>query len=790
MLLFHVQRICTRGPDSLPVHLIVDVGAVLRWASEGGLTDGALDPIAEAVGRTHRQVLWAVTPTPLPVVDTAALDTARSALEQTYGAGAVLRSAEPLAASLAASMQGRLDVGIVTAGLDDRPHELALTDRVSTMLDIATGRVWTASKVTKTLLRPALLPELYAILGSPLDGEKVVNAERYAEPLKIALGAGTPPEMAADLPPALRTAIRNKKTLLDDLARRMRGLTALPDGNARSRLAAFVRPPVVAPVGPPDTAYVVIDLANLNHAVDVSVQLGATRWKAHGAQGDQLLRQAHAAVSGRWFMPHAMDALGYMVDQGLPLPESTIDPSLIAHALHPDEPRSLVNVSMSAATLSTALLTWLQDYKRKLDPPGTLDPIVEALPRLDRDLGAELQRQNLDRLVEHDLGLTLPHLARLEREGGAWVGTPVGYTSWEQLYEKLQEELTRHENIFAKFLRLDPYRATTFELLRSLKSAVRPLPKIALAHELTAKQEFDRLVVAGCIEATSLDRARALQSTSGAYFWLKRLRDGITRLRGRQFPLATGRWGVRDLPLHNLPKRSAEGKTIRSGLLGPPGHVLVATDYNGFEVRLLAALSGDPILRQAAQKNDIHEELAEAFFASRTQLDRERAKLGVYAIVYGQTASGFWKSRPDMDKSDADALYALVQARLAAALDYRDKVWNQYTQDRFVTTPGGWRRFAPTRRKAFNTVLQGLGADVLRWVLRRLGQELPSVHARLIHQAHDEVIVAVPPAGVPDVEHILEQTMTEAVVKESGLLPADTEFRVNMRRGNSWGDLV
>ncbi|XXT18805.1 DNA polymerase [Sorangium sp. So ce429] len=790
MLLLHVQRICTRGPDSLPARLIVDVGAVLRWASEGGVTAGALDPVKEAVTRTHRRVLWAVTPTPLPVVDTAALDATRTALEQTFGVPAVLRSAEPLAAALAASMQGPLDVGIVTAGMDDRPHELALTDRVSAMLDVATGCVWTARKVTERFLPPALLPELYAMLGSPLDGGKIVNADRYAERLKDALRAGSPPEAAADLPPALRTAIRNKKPLLDELARSMRGLAALPDASARSRLAAFVSPPVVVPVGSPDTAYVIIDLSEDNQPVEVSVQIGASRWRGQGAQGDQLLRQAHATVSGRWFMPHAMDALGHMVDRSLPLPESAIDPGVIAHALHPDEPRNLVNMSMSAATLSTTLLTWLRDHKRKIQPPDLLDPVIAALPQLDEELGAELRRENLDGLVERDLGRTLPHLARLEREGGAWVGTPVGYSSWEQLYEELQDELARYERVFAKFLRIDPYRATTFELLRSLKSAVRPLPSIPLARELTAKQEFDRLVVAGCTEAAALDHARALQSSSGAYFWLKRLRDGITRLRGLQFPLATGRWGFRDLPLHNLPKRSAEGKTIRSGLLGPPGHVLVAADYNGFEVRLLAALSNDPVLVKAAQRNDIHEELAEAFFASRTKLNRNRAKIGVYSIVYGQTASGFWKSRTEMDKSDADALYALVQSHLAVALDYRDKMWTQYAQDRFITTLGGWRRFAPTRRKAFNTILQGLGADVLRWVLRRLGQELPSVHARLVHQAHDEVLVAVPPAGVSDVEHILEQTMTEAVVKESGLLPAGAKLRVNLRSGHSWGDLI
>ncbi|UQA57141.1 DNA polymerase [Polyangium aurulentum] len=784
-----MQRICALGPQSLPDRLVIDVGAVLRWASESDIDD-ALDALVEAAGRTRRHTLWAITPTPLSAVDATELDAATTSLEKVFGAESVLRSDEPLTSLLTTSVQGPIEAGIVTAGLDDRPYELWITARGVTMLDVATGHVWTHDRATKAFLPPALLPELYAILGSPLDGKAYVKANQFAERFKAALQAGQPPEMAANLPPALRVAIQNKKSLIDGLARSMRGQDGPVDSAARASLAGFVCPASIVPVGRTDTAYVVVDVGDGARPVDVHVQIGPTQLKGQGAAGEQLLRQAHAAIPGRWFIPRALDALDYMVDQGLPLPASAVDPGLIAYALHPDTPERLVDLSMSAAPLPTPLLSWLADPKRKLTSPAPLDPLAAVLPRLDQDLAVQLEHHGLVQLIEDDLALTLPHLARLEREGGAWVGTPASYASWEQFHDALEDELGLHEQVFAQFLTIDPYTATTLELLQALKGSRRPLPKVPFAHELKAKEEFARLVAANCTEAVLLDRARALQSASGAYFWLKRLQGGLSRLRGRQIPLATGRWGYRSLPLHNLPKRSPEGREIRSGLLGPPGHVLVAADYNGFEVRLLAALSRDSILENAAQHDDIHTELADTFFSSRSKEDRERAKLGVYSIVYGQTASSFWKARPEMARADADALYTLVQARLTRAMEYREQVWHQYIRDRFVTTSGGWRRIAPTRRKAFNTVLQGLGADVLRWVLRHLGRELPVVKARVVHQAHDELIVAALPEQASEAERILQDTMTRAVVQESNLLPAHTQLRVNVRRGKTWGDLI
>jgi hypothetical protein len=59
MAILHVQRLCALGPQSLPDRLVIDVGAVLRWASEAHIT-GALDALVEAATRTRRKTLWAI----------------------------------------------------------------------------------------------------------------------------------------------------------------------------------------------------------------------------------------------------------------------------------------------------------------------------------------------------------------------------------------------------------------------------------------------------------------------------------------------------------------------------------------------------------------------------------------------------------------------------------------------------------------------------------------------------------------------------------------------------------
>lgn len=100
--------------------------------------------------------------------------------------------------------------------------------------------------------------------------------------------------------------------------------------------------------------------------------------------------------------------------------------------------------------------------------------------------------------------------------------------------------------------------------------------------------------------------------------------DGLTRISGEwmQTNSSSGRLSMGDFSLQCIPKaveyeiestqapaggqratRQAQSN-IRAGFVAPPGHVLLAADYNQIELRLMAHFSGEQALLDALRQGD------------------------------------------------------------------------------------------------------------------------------------------------------------------------------------------
>src|SRR5207248_2698090 len=165
--------------------------------------------------------------------------------------------------------------------------------------------------------------------------------------------------------------------------------------------------------------------------------------------------------------------------------------------------------------------------------------------------------------------------------------------------------------------------STDHEVLESLIDA-HPCVKPILEHRELSK-----------LKGTYLDALPPLISP----------RTGRVHTIFNQVAAATGRISSQDPNLQNIPIRSELGKKIRRAFVAAPGHVLIAADYSQIELRILAHLSGDPLLTEAFNnKVDVHTQTAaEVFGVDRKDVTAEQrriAKAVNYGLSYGQSDFG------------------------------------------------------------------------------------------------------------------------------------------------------
>ena len=119
--------------------------------------------------------------------------------------------------------------------------------------------------------------------------------------------------------------------------------------------------------------------------------------------------------------------------------------------------------------------------------------------------------------------------------------------------------------------------------------------------------------------------------------------DGRLHTTFEQTTAATGRLSSINPNLQNIPIRTEAGREIRACFIAEPGNVLLAVDYSQVELRVLAHIANEPVLKDIFPRGeDVHTETASAVFElPPEQLDvgmRSKAKMVNYGIVYGLSA--------------------------------------------------------------------------------------------------------------------------------------------------------
>ncbi|HQP39751.1 MAG TPA: DNA polymerase, partial [Polyangiaceae bacterium] len=308
--------------------------------------------------------------------------------------------------------------------------------------------------------------------------------------------------------------------------------------------------------------------------------------------------------------------------------------------------------------------------KRRTPAPMDIHEVAEALPAIERELRPLWEKYDLVRLVDRDLAVTLPILARMERDA-AEVAVPAGFASWDDVRDVVERRRDQcHEGV-----RLDGLRNVDFYANWSeggFLSWVERAAGIQPDPSFRAKQRLERYVAGGVPWAKAVQELRSIGFSTMP--WINRLSESGT-IRLRYFPLTTGRFGCSSPPLHGIVKRAPFAPLIRSALRAPAGHRIVAADFGAFEPRLIAAITGSPVLNEMARTDDLHTAMAERFLGRTDHDARALAKRFGIALGYGQKRRTFQYKTAELDREDAGRVFDELHRLIPEVAQSRTAGW-------------------------------------------------------------------------------------------------------------------
>jgi DNA polymerase-1 len=299
--------------------------------------------------------------------------------------------------------------------------------------------------------------------------------------------------------------------------------------------------------------------------------------------------------------------------------------------------------------------------------------------------------------------------------------------------------------------------STDARVLQAIRHEHEIIPKIERFRELTK------------LAQTYLD---ALPEYIGA--------DGRLHTTFSQTTATTGRLSSNNPNLQNVPIRTELGREIRACFVAEPGNLLVSADYSQVELRLLAHIAGEDVLKEIFRRGeDVHTATAcRVFNVTPDQIDpgmRSKSKMINYGIVYGLSAYGM-ADRLDIPQSEADEFIQRYMAGFPAVGRFIEETIEQGTEHGYVSTLFGRRRQVPELRArrwelrkqgerfAVNMVIQGTAADIMKVAMVNSDRALTEANlkTRLVLQIHDELLFEGPAEEAEQVAQIAREQMANA----------------------------
>ena len=200
----------------------------------------------------------------------------------------------------------------------------------------------------------------------------------------------------------------------------------------------------------------------------------------------------------------------------------------------------------------------------------------------------------------------------------------------------------------------------------------------------------------------------------------------------------TGRLSSRDPNLQNIPRDDTAGKVLEDAAMiknlfisSGENRVLIQGDLSQIELRVLAVVSGDPVLIKAYQDGkDLHQETAAVIYGvpyeKVSKGQRSNSKITNFGIVYGMSFQTLLEKFLAAGNTEQEAINFYQNHQRTFS-----RVWNWIAEQTSIVSRQGWqenflgrrRRYEKVdneaKRQASNFPIQGGAAEVTAdWIIR------------------------------------------------------------------------
>jgi DNA polymerase-1 len=262
----------------------------------------------------------------------------------------------------------------------------------------------------------------------------------------------------------------------------------------------------------------------------------------------------------------------------------------------------------------------------------------------------------------------------------------------------------------------------------------------------------------------------------------------------------TGRLSSNNPNLQNIPVRTERGREIRKAFIPrDQNHVLLSADYSQIELRIVAAISGDPAMCDAfKQKKDIHTATAaKVYNVEEKDVVKEmryKAKSVNFGIIYGQGAFGL-ADNLGISRSEAKEIIDNYKKQFANIQKYMDDTINFAREHGYVETLMGRKRWLKdinsanftvrgyAERNAINSPIQGTAADMIKLAMIKIHHAFNKnkFASKMILQVHDELVFDARIEESEEIKPIIVDCMRTALI-----LPNDVPVEAEIGGGVNW----